>query len=87
MNIKDLTKLINNKKANAIITLNGLVSLKQKVNNMSIIEKQDNLCIREGNKDILYINKHQIMKIELLDNLIKIKLDQLLEITIEFPET
>lgn len=87
MNIKDLTELINHKKVNAIITLNGLVSLKQKVNNMSIIEKQDNLCIREGNKDILYINKHQIMKIELLDNLIKIKLDQLLEITIEFPET
>ena len=87
MNIKDLTKLNNNKKATAIINLNGLVSLKQKVNNMSIIEKQDNLCIREGNKDILYINKHQIMKIELLDNLIKIKLDQLLEITVEFPET
>lgn len=82
MNIKDFLKEMKTKdKVN--IKIKGIINFEIILNKIEAVEDKDNIWIKNKEKKVLEINKHQISKIILdKENNIVIKLDQLLEIHI-----
>ena len=83
MNIVDLINLITNLKGRYIIKLIGLVNFTIIINELGLLTENSKLWLTDKSKKILCIDTHQIMKIYInKENIIVIKLDQLLEINI-----
>lgn len=83
MNIGDLINLITNLKGRYIIKLIGLVNFTIIINELGLLTENSKLWLTDKSKKILCIDTHQIMKIYInKENIIVIKLDQLLEINI-----
>ncbi len=84
MDIKDLKKVVKNSKVKEFnIMLYGLIETKIIMQEVKIITSKDKLIIKGRLNQKVSINKHQIMNIiQEVNNIIKIKLDQLLEIHI-----
>ena len=83
MNIEDLINLIINLKGRCIIKLIGLVNFTIIINKLGLLTENSKLWLTDKSKKILCIDTHQIMKIYInKENIIVIKLDQLLEINI-----
>ena len=83
MNIGDLINLITNLKGRYIIKLIGLVNFTIIINELGLLTENSKLWLTDKSKKILCIDTHQIMKIYInKENIIVIKLDQLLEVNI-----
>lgn len=83
MNIEDLINLIINLKGRCIIKLIGLVNFTIIINKLGLLTENSKLWLTDKSKKILCIDTHQIMKIYInKENIIVIKLDQLLEVNI-----
>lgn len=84
INIEELEKFllkINTKKF--IVRMKGLVNTTIFIEEMNLLSSTDKIWFVNKNKKILSVNKHQIMKINIDNqNVIQIKLDQLLNIYI-----
>lgn len=64
------------------VELDGIIKCKDKIKVRKLNEDEDYIWLEEKNNQKLGINKHQIMKIEENEGIIKIYLDQLLQITL-----
>lgn len=83
MNIEDLINFIINLKGRCIIKLIGLVNFTIIINKLGLLTENSKLWLTDKSKKILCIDTHQIMKIYInKENIIVIKLDQLLEVNI-----
>ena len=83
MNIEDLINFIINLKGRCIIKVIGLVNFTIIINKLGLLTENSKLWLTDKSKKILCIDTHQIMKIYInKENIIVIKLDQLLEVNI-----
>ena len=81
MNIYEFKKILTRK--SCTITVQGLINLQLKIEHFEMKINYDDITIADSNKQLLGINKHQIMNIKSnSDGSIEIWLDQLLKIHI-----